>query len=177
MTSTVRFLVAVCALVALAVPAVASAGHESDPRSTNLVPLGHLPEPLINNANLNSDIAFWRNYAIQGAYDSFRILDISNPNAPVEVSDTMCGQSQGDITVSPDGRILVRSQDSARILAGNDPANACSPGTQATQIPGSSPARAVECPTLSPGTCTTQLGFEGLQIFDISNKAAPQFIK
>ena len=162
MTSRFRFIVAVCALVVLAVPTVASAGHENDVRSTNLVPLGHLPEPLINNANLNSDIAFWRNYAFQGAYDSFRIIDIANPNAPVEVSDTLCGQSQGDITISPDGNTLVRSQDSARVLPGNNLANACDPGTTA--------------PTGTPGG-TTQLGFEGLQIFDVSNKAAPRFVK
>jgi len=151
-----------CALVLLAVPATATAGHQSDPRSTNLIPLGHLPEPLINNANLNSDIAFWRNYAVQGAYDGFRIIDISNPAAPVEVSDVLCGQAQGDITISPNGNILVRSQDAARILPGNDLARACDPGTTA--------------PTGAPGG-TTQVGFEGLQIFDISNKAAPTFVK
>jgi LVIVD repeat-containing protein len=155
MTRSIRLLAVVAAFLALAIPAVASAAHEGDPRTTNLVPLGHLPEPLLPSGNFNSDIAFWRNYAIEGAYDSFRIIDISNSSAPVEVSDTLCGWSQGDITISPDGNVLVRSQDSPRQLPGNDPNQACA----------------------DTGAGTLANGWEGLQIFDISNKAAPRFIK
>jgi hypothetical protein len=165
MVKPLRILAPLAVLALLALPSVAMAWHEDDPRSTNQVPLGHSPEPA--GANFNSDIAFWRNYAVEGAYDGFRIVDISNPRAPVEVSDVICGaagqgtSSQGDITVSPDGNILVRSQDSARILPGNNVQNACDPGTAA--------------PPGTPGG-TLQQGWEGLQIFDISNKAAPRFI-
>jgi hypothetical protein len=169
------------AVAALVVPAAASAGHTTDPRSRNLIPLGHSPWPTrfsddydFTNDSTISDIAFWGRYAIQGSYSGFRFVDISNPNNPVQVSETRCGNappfsatnsgntnSQGDITISPDGNVLVRSQDSARVLPGNDPANACEPGTTA--------------PPGTPGG-TTQLGWEGLQIFDVSNKAAPRFV-
>lgn len=158
-----------CVVAVLAIPASAMALHENDPRSRNMVVKGHIEWPAnvvrdtttANDVTI-SDIAFWRNYAVQGAYDGFRFVDISNPDAPVEVSDTQCGASQGDITISPDGNVLVRSQDSARVIPGNDLANACNPGTNA--------------PAGTPGG-TTQAGFEGLQIFDTSNKAAPVFVK
>ena len=165
-----RLALALCFVAALALPAGASAGHLNDPRSTNVVPLGHLPwdARVTPNGNFHddtviSDIAFWGNYAIQGAYSGFRFVDISDPNNPVTVSDTQCGGEgvnqatvgQGDITISPDGNVLVRSQDSARVLPGNDPALACTAGT---------------------GGGVAQ-GWEGLQIFDTSNKANPRFIK
>jgi len=142
-------------LAALMLPAAALASHQADPHSNNVVPLGESPEPLIANANLNSDIAFWRNLAVEGSYDGFRVLDISNPMAPTEIADVLCGASQGDITISPDGNILVRSQDSARQLPGNDASQACT----------------------DTHTGALSNGWEGLQIFDFSNKTAPRFVK
>jgi hypothetical protein len=182
MPKTFRFMLVLAAVAALVVPATATAGHTTDPRSRNLIPLGHSPWTTKFSDDFNytndstiSDIAFWGRYAIQGSYSGFRFVDISDPNNPVTFSDTICGNSppysstnsgntnsQGDITISPDGNVLVRSQDSARVLPGNDPANACQPGTTA--------------PTGTPGG-TTQIGWEGLQIFDVSNKAAPRFVK
>ncbi len=138
----------------LALPASALAGHEADPASPNMQKIGHNLEVPVSGGAIHSDIAFWRNYAFQGSYDGFRILDISNPAAPTEVADVLCGASQGDMTISPDGRILVRSQDSPRVLPGNDIAQACHPGTS---------------------TSVSQ-GFEGLQIFDVSDKANPRFV-
>ena len=173
MHKSVLFVLA-CVIAALAVPATALALHENDPRSRNMIVEGHLQwtqnvtqdTTKANDVTL-SDIAFWRNYAIQGAYDGFRFVDISDPNNPVQVSDTTCGapdtapagqrnpNGQGDITISPDGNVLVRSQDSGRSLPANDLALACTPGTAGS----------------------TQNGFEGLQIFNTSNKAAPVFVK
>jgi hypothetical protein len=150
-----RLIVALSAVAALALPASALAGHENDPGTPNMQKLGHNLEVPVSGGAIHSDIAFWRNYAFEGSYDGFRILDIADPNNPVEVSDTLCGASQGDVTISPDGNVLVRSQDSARVLPGNDLAQACHPGLSGS----------------------TQNGFEGLQIFDVSNKAAPRFVK
>jgi hypothetical protein len=153
-----RLLVPLGILAMLALPGSALATHQDDPRSSNVVPLGESLRPggfLVTPSDANSDLAFWRNYAIQGTYTGFRIVDISNPAAPTQVSITQCGRSQGDITVSEDGRILVRSQDEARVLPNDDINQACNVGT--------------------PGTATT--GWEGLQIFDISDKANPRFVK
>jgi len=168
MSKPLRFLLPFV-LAMLALPGSAWATHQDDPRSSNVVPLGESlrpggfpPAPALSDAN--SDLAFWRNYAIQGTYTGFRILDISNPMAPAEVSRAQCGRSQGDITVSEDGRILVRSQDEARILPGNDINQACAVGT----VP----------PAGTPiGQQAVDVGWEGLQIFDISDKANPRFVK
>lgn len=157
MAQPLRFFLVVAAFAALAFPASAWATHADDPRSSNVVPLGESPRPGgfgVTPSDANSDLAFWRNYAIQGMYTGFRILDISNPGAPTEVGRAQCGRDQGDVTVSEDGRILVRSQDAPRVLPGNDINQACNVGT--------------------PGTATT--GWEGLQIFDISDKANPRFV-
>ena len=153
-TQRMRRFLALSLLALLVFPAGALAGHEADPASPNMEKLGHNLEVPASAGAIHSDIAFWRNYAFQGSYDGFRILDLSNPAAPAEVADVQCGASQGDMTISPDGKVLVRSQDTPRILPGNDIRQACHPGT------GGSAAE----------------GFEGLQIFDVSNKRSPQFI-
>jgi len=57
------------------------------------------------NARINSDFAFWGNYAFAGYYDGtsltfgdsgVRIFDISNPAAPVLVKDFKCDGQQND---------------------------------------------------------------------------------
>jgi hypothetical protein len=153
--SASRFLTALGVFAFLVFPASAFAGHENDPGTANMPKLGHNLEVPVSGGAIHSDIAFWRNYAFEGSYDGFRILDISNPMAPVEVSDVLCGASQGDMTISPDGNILIRSQDSGRVIPGNDLNQACHPGTSGSTVN----------------------GFEGLQIFNVSNKAAPVFVK
>jgi hypothetical protein len=144
------------ALAAMVVPASALAWHSQFPRSTNMITLGESAQPNPAPGVFNSDIAFWRNYVVEGLYDGFRVIDASNPMAPTEISEVECGFSQGDITISPDGNVLVRSQDSAALLPGNNQANACQGTTTGA---------------------TASTGWEGLQIFNISNKAAPQFVK
>ena len=61
--------------------------------------------------NPNSDLTFWGQYAFQGHYQGFRIIDISDPEDPVEVVNyTDCLGDQGDLVVY--GDILVRSWNS-----------------------------------------------------------------
>jgi hypothetical protein len=57
------------------------------------------------NSRINSDLAFWGDYAFQGYYDGtgapvgdsgVRIFDISNPAAPVEIKDFKCDGQQND---------------------------------------------------------------------------------
>src|SRR5919108_2004555 len=55
----------------------------------------------------NSDLAFWGNYAFQGHYAGFRIINIASSANPREVSFTECAGNQGDIVVY--GDILVRA--------------------------------------------------------------------
>jgi hypothetical protein len=133
------------ALVVTALPA--SAGHDDDPSTENLHPMGHIEEPASlfhGPPTVHTDIAFWGKYAFQGNWLGISIRDISAPGNPKQVSFTECEGNQGDVVVWDD--ILVRSW--------NSPAS----GTQ-----------------LCDGQ-TIPAGFEGIHIFDISNLADPQLV-
>jgi hypothetical protein len=95
----------------------------------------------------NSDLAFQGKYAFAGNYDGFRIFDISNPKAPKTVAQVLCPGSQNDISVS--GNLLFLSTDSSR----SD--NSCSSTTQ--------PA-------------TEKSSWEGMKVFDISDKSNPKYV-
>jgi hypothetical protein len=96
----------------------------------------------------NSDLAFWGDLAFQGHYNGFRILDISNPRKPKQISFTECVGNQGDVVVWKD--ILVRSW--------NSPAT----GTGTSQ--------------LSCDGQPVPMNFEGLHVFDISDLKNPERI-
>jgi hypothetical protein len=95
----------------------------------------------------NSDLAFQGKYAFAGNYDGFRIFDISDPKAPTTVAQVLCPGSQNDISVS--GDLLFLSTDSSR----SD--NSCNSVSQ--------PA-------------TEKSSWEGMKIFDISDKRNPQYV-
>ncbi|MEY9490183.1 hypothetical protein RKD26_005977 [Streptomyces calvus] len=95
----------------------------------------------------NSDLAFQGRYAFAGNYDGFRIFDISNPKAPKTVAQVLCPGSQNDISVS--GDLLFLSTDSSR----SD--SSCNSTTQ--------PA-------------TEKSSWEGMKVFDISDKSNPRYV-
>jgi hypothetical protein len=148
--------VAACGVFALAFPAIATAGHTTDPRTDNLLPLGHIIEPAVLGGfggaepDVHTDIAFWGRHAFQGNWDGFNIRDIRSPNNPRQVSRTFCDGNQGDVVVWDD--ILVRSW--------NTPAG--TPGAFGAGL-----------------TCDGEAvapGFEGLHVFDISNRRDPVLV-
>ncbi|HEX2111832.1 MAG TPA: hypothetical protein VHF67_09780 [Gaiellaceae bacterium] len=149
-------LVLAFALAALALPGVAWAGHTADPRSPNLVPLGHIEEPRlavgtgVPYAQFHSDIAFQGRFAYQGTWGGFNIRDISDPSAPSQVSFTACEGNQGDVVVYRN--ILVRSWNTG----------AGTPGLFGA--------------TLTCDGVPVAPGFEGLHVFDISNPANPTLV-
>ncbi|MFD6173116.1 LVIVD repeat-containing protein [Streptomyces coeruleorubidus] len=98
-------------------------------------------------AGTNTDLAFQGRYAFAGNYDGFRIFDISNPKAPKTVAQVLCPGSQNDISVS--GNLLFLSTDSSR----SD--SSCSSTTQ--------PA-------------TEKSSWEGMKVFDISDKRNPRYV-
>ena len=65
-------LLAVIAIGIMVFPFAAGAGHENDPRTPNLKPMGHIFEPAsllnpaVGNPDIHTDIAFWGKFAIQG---------------------------------------------------------------------------------------------------------------
>jgi hypothetical protein len=156
MLNRFRFTLVLAALAALTIPAAAMAAHTGDPRTANLVPLGHIEEPrLMQNPGvpypqIHSDIAFQGNFAYQGTWGGFNIRDISNPNAPTQVSFTTCEGNQGDVLVYRN--ILVRSWNTGAGATGPFGAALTCDGVPVTP------------------------GWEGLHVFDISNKADPVLV-
>jgi hypothetical protein len=88
--------------------------------SSNMHPMGYSPRVVpftgAGSGIFNSDLAFWGKKAYQGTYEGFRIIDISQPDNPVEIENfTGCVQgtttgNQGDVLVYRN--ILVRSWNS-----------------------------------------------------------------
>jgi hypothetical protein len=95
----------------------------------------------------NSDLAFQGRYVYAGNYDGFRIFDIGNPEKPKTVAQVLCPGSQNDVSVS--GNLLFLSTDSSRSDA------SCNSTTQ--------PA-------------TEKSSWEGMKIFDISDKRNPRYV-
>jgi hypothetical protein len=109
--------VSMAALIAAGVPA--QADHATRPHTKNMHAKGHSPDFgsfLLPDGqrDANSDLAFWGNLAFHGDYDGFRIIDISDPDNPVEVSRTRCNGDQGDIVVW--GNILVRAWNAPKTV-------------------------------------------------------------
>ncbi|MEV8531644.1 hypothetical protein [Streptomyces sp. NPDC051211] len=104
--------------------------------------------PSTNPDGIETDIAFQGKYAYAGSYDGFSIYDIGNPKAPKTVTQVLCPGGQNDISVS--GDLLFLSTDSSR----SD--DSCSSVSQ--------PA-------------TEKSSWEGIKIFDISDKKNPKYIK
>ena len=147
---------AACGVAVLAFPSIAAAGHTTDPRTDNLVPLGHIFEPAVlggfggGEPDVHTDLAFWGKYAYQGNWDGFNIRDIRSPNNPRTVSRTFCDGNQGDIVVWKD--ILVR--------AWNTPAGSAGPFGAGLSCDGQ----------------PVEAGFEGVHVFDISDKSNPELV-
>jgi hypothetical protein len=111
------------------------------------------PEPF----EANSDVAFWGDYAFQGNYNGFRIIDISDRRNPQEVSRTYCEGSQGDVVVWEN--ILIRSY--------NSPAPAADPTHGLAKC---------DADANRMGGEDIPAGWEGVHVFDISNIEDPQLV-
>lgn len=150
MTAPLRFVLLVVGILALsASPALAQphddhgGGEGSDAAgSFTLRHMGFSPKP---STATQSDLAFRGNIAIAGSYDGFRIVDITNPTNPTEISRMICNGAQGDVSVY--GNLVFRSIDSPQSSTACDSTNV---------------------------TASTPGMFEGIQIFDITDLKSPQ---
>jgi hypothetical protein len=142
--------------LALSVLAAAPAGAQDFPgedelvSSANMRLVANIPatDPLSGPDSVGSDIAFQGDYAFGGNYLGFTIYNIKNPKKPKIVSQVFCPGPQNDVTVS--GNLLFLSTDSRR---SDDSCNSVA------QPDGSLPY------------------WEGMKIFDVSDKSAPRYIK
>jgi hypothetical protein len=125
-------------------------------KTDNLTAIGFSPRfvefPGPAAGRINSDLAFWEDMVVQGTYEGFRLVDVTYPSRPREIinyeecAPDSTAGNQGDVVIYDD--ILVRSWNS-------------------------------NAPSATPVTCDGQTvpgGFEGLHIFDISNKQNPQLV-
>ncbi len=147
------FLASIAALLSLPAGAVAAEvpAASTFTNSQNMHPMGFSPRANTTSPfTANSDLAFRDRLAFQGNYDGFRIIDIHEPDNPVQLLDYReCTGNQGDVIVW--GNILVRSWNSPA------PAGATCDGEPV--LPG-----------VFPG------GWEGLHVFDISNLSDPDLV-
>ncbi|WP_188191248.1 LVIVD repeat-containing protein [Nonomuraea sp. SYSU D8015] len=148
-----RTLVAAAAAFALALTATPSLAADIPPPDTvvmspNMTHVHNIPKPAPIANTINTDIAFEDGYAYVGNYGGFSIYDIRNPKKPAVVSSVVCPGGQMDVSVY--GNLLFGAVDSSR---NNDSCN--STGQSAT----------------------IKESWEGVRIFDISDKANPKYIK
>ncbi|GAA4723853.1 hypothetical protein Prum_084280 [Phytohabitans rumicis] len=116
--------------------------------SDNIRQLVNVPQPGPLAGAITSDIAFQGKYAYQGNYNGFAIYDLSRPSAPSVVATVFCPGGQNDVSVYND--LLFLSTDSSR---SDDSCN--STGQSAT----------------------IKESWEGIRIFDISDKTNPRYVK
>jgi hypothetical protein len=138
------------ALVA-GVPPVAAQdfpGADEIVSSPNMKQVAHVPPTAPLVGGVGTDLAFQGRYAFQGNYNGFTIYDIRNPKRTRIVSQVLCPGSQNDVSIT--GNLLFLSTDSRR----SD--DSCA---STSQNDGSKPY------------------WEGIKIFDVSNKKAPRYIK
>ncbi|GAA3747142.1 hypothetical protein HDA32_001474 [Spinactinospora alkalitolerans] len=117
--------------------------------SDNLVHLANVPKQgaFASTGAFNSDLAFTGDYAIGGNYNGFTIYDISDPAEPQIVSQVLCQGGQGDVSVSGDLVYFAVDYPRADEDCGSPAVSASDPDA-----------------------------FEGVRIFDISDKADPQYV-
>jgi hypothetical protein len=104
--------------------------------------------PLAGDGSTGTDIAFQGRYAFVGNYLGFTIYDVKNPKKTKIVSQVLCPGSQNDISII--GNLVFLSTDSRRSDS--------------------------SCNSTSQGD-GTKAYWEGIKIFDVTDKRAPRYIK
>ena len=117
--------------------------------SANMSLLHNTPKQgeFAQQGSYNSDLAFAGNHAYAGNYDGFTVYDLSTPTAPKVVTQVVCPGSQNDVSVY--GDLLILSVDSSR----ND--DSCNSSSQ---------------------TASNKDSWEGLRVFDITDRANPEYV-
>ncbi|KXK60108.1 hypothetical protein AWW66_20600 [Micromonospora rosaria] len=131
-------------------PAYVIPGVDEISSSSNFRTIANLPKTgaFESESAYGTDIAFQGNYAFVGNYNGFTIYDIKQPRNPKVTSQVLCPGAQNDISIY--GNLLFLSVDSSR----ND--DSCNSTAQSASIKDS---------------------WEGVRIFDVSDKVNPTYIK
>ncbi|HUP31946.1 MAG TPA: hypothetical protein VM184_02860 [Gaiellaceae bacterium] len=176
-----RILLVLPALGMLAFPLSATAGHGSaDEASPNMLHVANLPPPpeflacVHGPVCFNSDLAFWeaggmkggyKSVLAQGNYEGFRLVDVSDPASPTQISATVCRANQGDLSYyqARNRLLLIQSIEEPVTERG------CDGSVETPIVPGTNPVTNVP-------SVFRQKGWEGLRIFDVSDPANPVFL-
>lgn len=148
------FITAACgaALILLGLPA--SGQVAPDDKSNNITQLSRVAA---TSPATNSDLAFYSDggttYTVAANYGGFRIIDTTDPSAPVVVSDFPCNGPQNDVSV-------IQADDGNWYLF------------QSIDTPQTSEA----CDSTSTSFADTPNAFEGVRIFDITDPANPSLV-
>ncbi|MGH9152508.1 MAG: LVIVD repeat-containing protein [Acidimicrobiales bacterium] len=116
-----------------------------DLHSKKMKLLANLPP---SNTARQSDLAFRGKLVFAGTYNGFRVVDVSDPENPVQIGAISCNGPQGDVSVY--GNLVFQSVDTPQTNPGCESVN-----TNYTATPGA---------------------WEGIRIFDVTNPAAPAYL-
>ncbi|MDQ3991766.1 MAG: hypothetical protein M3245_05600 [Actinomycetota bacterium] len=165
----------------VAVPQATASHGSADEASPNMIHVANLPPPpeFVNcnrgsTACFNSDLAFWEaggmkggytKIVAQGNYEGFRLVDVSNPANPVQISVVECRTNQGDVSFYQARNRLLLIQSIEEPVSTPE----CAAATENPIVAGTNPM------TNAPGNFRLK-GHEGLRVFDVTNPAAPRHI-
>ena len=182
MTVRLRFLVVVAALGLVVLPLPAFASHGSaDDASPNMRHVANLPPPPEfvtcdrgSTTCANSDLAFWSTGGMkggftkvvaQGNYEGFRLVDVSQPSAPSNISVVECRTNQGDVSFYKARHRLLLIQSIEEQVSTPQ----CATAMEQPVVSGTNPMTGL------PSTFR-QKGHEGLRIFDVTDPKSPLHI-
>lgn len=177
-----RLLVIAAAVVTtLGLAAPAGANHGSaDEASPNMLHIANLPPAAdflqCNRGPVcfNSDLAFWDGGGVrggfpkllaQGNYEGIRLVDVSDPSNPVQVSALECRGNQGDVSFYQAANRLLLIQSIEEPVDQDN----CAAADENPLVAGTNPVTNV------PSTFRLK-GHEGLRIFDVTDPQTPQHI-
>jgi hypothetical protein len=128
----------------------AELGVDEIDHSPNVRHLANVPKQaeFAAESSFGSDLAFSGHYAISGNYGGISIYNIAVPGRPRLVSTTVCPGSQNDVSVA--GNLVFTSTDSSRNKA--------------------------ECEGNVSQSSSIKESWEGIRIFDISDKTRPRYV-
>jgi hypothetical protein len=69
--------------------------------------------------SINSDLAFFGHYVIQGSFDGFQVWDIADPAHPTLRSEQYCPASQSDVSVYKNLLVVSSESNSGRLDCGD----------------------------------------------------------
>ena len=69
--------------------------------------------------SINSDLAFFGHYVIQGSFDGFQVWDITDPSHPTLRSSQYCPASQSDVSVYRNLLVVSSESNSGRLDCGD----------------------------------------------------------